>query len=75
MKTYDGWWRIGDGQIEIELDDCDELNNVGQKPGFIDLDDETRKHICKQIFEDCTCGQIEDAYIPDCDIVRSWDDC
>ena len=75
MKTYDGRWHIGNGEIEIELVNCDELNNIGLPPTFIDLDDETRKYICKMIFEDHTTGYIEGAYISDNDEIRSWDDC
>lgn len=74
-KYYDGWWWIGDGEIKVRLDDCEELNNIGLTIGFIDLDNETRKHICKLIFEDYKCGEICDAYIPQDDIVYSWDEC
>lgn len=74
-KTYDGWWWIGDGEIKVRLDDCKEVNNIGLPIGFIDLDNYTRKHICKMIFEDYKCGEIRNAYIPEDDIVYSWEEC
>lgn len=74
-KLYDGWWWIGNGEIKVRLDDCEELNNIGLPIGFIDLDNETRKHICKLIFEDYKCGEICNAYIPQDDIIYSWEDC
>ena len=74
-KFYDGWWWIGDGEIKIRLDDCEELNNIDLPVGFIDLDNETRKHICKLIFEDYKCGEICDAYIPQDDIIYGWEEC
>lgn len=75
IKTYDGWWWIGNGEIKVRLNNCKEKNNIGGKIGFIDLDNETRKHICKLIFEDYKSGEIVDAYIPEDDIVYSWEDC